>query len=46
MNVVEKVKGLAKARGIPIYILERECDNQKADGSCSDGYHTFDLHKK
>ena len=25
MNVVEKVKGLAKARGIPIYILEREC---------------------
>ena len=37
MNVVEKVKGLAKARGIPIYILERECGN---------GYHTFCLYKK
>ena len=25
MNVVEKVKELAKVRGIPLYILEREC---------------------
>lgn len=25
MNVVEKVKEVAKTRGVPIYILEREC---------------------